>query len=54
MLTGVVTRILRGEDGEPGTEYMVDYEGEGESEINHLFEDYHTGDLTFLPHNPPT
>ncbi len=48
IVPGEVTAVLDGIDGEPGTQYSVDYRDEGNFEVDHLLEDYQKGDLKFL------
>ncbi len=42
--------MLDGDDGQPGTNYNVDYREEGEFEIDHLLEDFQKGDLKLSDH----
>lgn len=46
--SGEIIDIIDGEDGEPCTEYEVDYADDGCFMVDHLLEDYIKGDLKFL------
>ena len=47
MTTGHVLALLDGEDAEPGTEYQVEYVGDGTFMVDHLLEDFLKGELEF-------